>query len=108
MARNDFDNLQPMGFEQLTGINAATALASPAGSLWSATAGVPGTKARLAIFCVEGANVRWRDDGTAPTTSVGMRILKDTDMLYVGDLKAIRFIDEAGGGAAKVNVSYYK
>jgi hypothetical protein len=50
-------------------------------------------------------NVRWRDDGTAPTSSVGMPIYVGTSLLYDGDLNKIRFINTVAGG--KVNVSYY-
>ena len=51
-------------------------------------------------------NVRWRDDGTAPTATVGMQLTVSPDMLvYDGALKTIKFIEEAA--SAVLNVSYY-
>ena len=82
----------PLGFQQLTSMTAATALTPPTG-------------ARIAVIDAEVQNVRWRDDGTAPTTTVGMRIISDTQLVYSGDLAAILFIAETAGAA--LNVSYY-
>jgi hypothetical protein len=68
--------------------------------------------ARLAVpdFAIMKAltqNVAWRDDGTAPTASIGM-IIQTADPLfeYYGDLLAIQFIYVVSG--AILNVSYYK
>ena len=61
----------------------------------------------MAIIRPTGANVVWRDDGTAPTASVGM-LLTTTDsppFEYYGDLAAIQFIQAAS--SAVLNVSYY-
>lgn len=58
-----------------------------------------------ALIQPEGGDARWRDDGSDPSVAVGM-ILKDSIVLeYEGDLGMIRFI---GGGAVKLNVTYYK
>ncbi len=61
----------------------------------------------LAIIRVTAANVYWRDDGTAPTTTIGMPLLStDTVPLeYTGDLSAIQFI--AVSGSPVLDVSYY-
>lgn len=84
----------PLGYAQLTSLSGATALSSiPAG-------------ATRALLQAEGQNVRWRDDGTDPTASVGMLIYVGQLVEYVGTLSAIEFIEAAGG--AKLNVSYYK
>lgn len=101
--RDYLANLVQMGFEQMTSLAAAVNLTTPRGPLATDTSK---SVARIAIIQAEGANVRWRDDGTNPTASVGMRLMADRDMLYQGDLSAIKFIQEAGG--AKLNVSYYK
>lgn len=41
-------------------------------------------------------SVRWRDDGTAPTTTVGMQLIGGQEMDYFGDLSQIQFIAAAG------------
>ncbi len=63
-----------------------------------------------ATFCyisVESAGVRYRDDGTNPTATVGMPLLAGTaGFLYSGNLAAIKFIQTTAGAA--VDVSYYQ
>ena len=88
-----------MGYQQITP-NAATALTVP-------TTDKNGNKLQptLIVITPEGQNVRWRDDGTDPTTTVGMPIYVGTSFLYDGDLTRIKFINMVAGG--KVNVSYY-
>lgn len=84
--------LQPCGFEQITAA-ASTALSVPDG-------------AKMAMIQPEAQNVRWRDDGTAPTTAIGMLIVANDTLLYSGKLTAIRFIEVTA--TAKINVTYYK
>ena len=81
-----------LGYQQITDLSSSAALTVPAG-------------ATLALIVPETQNVRWRDDGVAPTTTVGMPVLTNTSMSYDGDLKAIRFIAATSG--AILNVSYY-
>ena len=81
-----------LGYQQITSLTSSTALTVPAG-------------ASLALIVPETQNVRWRDDGVDPTTTVGMPVLTNTSMSYDGDLNAIRFIAVASG--AVLNVSYY-
>ena len=50
-------------------------------------------------------NVRWRDDGTSPTASVGMPLAAGVTLQYDGNLKLIKFINN--GGTAELNISYY-
>jgi hypothetical protein len=59
----------------------------------------------MALIVAETQAVRWRDDGTAPTASVGMPLAVGTSLSYDGDLKAVRFIEQTA--SAKLNVSYY-
>jgi hypothetical protein len=66
---------------------------------------VPGG-ATLAIFTVEASNVRWRDDGTDPTATVGMLLVNGQSLIYNGELSAVKFIDATSG--AKIGVSYYR
>lgn len=86
-----------LGYEQVTSLSASAALTMPT---------TPSAlKPRVALIQAESQAVRWRDDGTAPSASVGMRLNPNTSMLYDGDLNKIRFIEEAA--SAKLNVSYY-
>ena len=86
------------GFQQLATLTASIGLTVPTTA--------DGTKANACIIVATGQNVRWRDDGTAPTATVGM-LLKTTDapFYYDGDLSAIRFIESAASGV--LNVCYY-
>ena len=81
-----------LGYQQITSLTSSTALTVPAG-------------ATLALIVPETQSVRWRDDGIAPTASVGMLVPAKSSMSYDGDLKAIRFIAATSG--AILNVSYY-
>ena len=83
----------PLGYEQITGLGSAKGLTVPTG----------------ATFCVvtcETEGIRWRDDGTPPTATVGMPLQNGASLSYSGDLTAIQFIQQAAG--AILNVSYYK
>jgi hypothetical protein len=88
-----------MGYQQITP-NTATALTVPA-------VAPDGSKQQptMIVITPEIQNVRWRDDGTDPTSSVGMPIYVGTSFFYDGDLTKIKFINTVAGG--KVNVSYY-
>lgn len=90
---------KPLGYQQIAVLTSSSALTVP-----GAATGV--TPARIAVIQCEGQPVRWRDDGTAPTASVGMRLLVGQELRYDGDLNSIRFIEEAA--SAKLNVSYYE
>lgn len=49
--------------------------------------------------------LRWRDDGVAPTASVGMLIDAGQTLVYTGNLSAIRLIAAEAGAIA--NIAYY-
>ena len=86
----------PLGYQQIT-----------AGTLASATALTVPTGATIAVIEVEAANVRWRDDGTSPTASVGM-ILSPNNVLTISgaaELAAIKFILQSGSPI--LDISYY-
>lgn len=87
----------PLGVGQLTAAQLASAIALP-----SIPAG-----STVAIITVDTASVKWRDDNTAPTATVGMTI-RDTDppFEYWGDLATLEFI--AVSGSPVLNVAYYK
>lgn len=84
--------LTALGYQQITSLSASTALT------------VPGS-ASVALIQAEGADVRWRDDGTAPTASVGMLLPAGAELRYTGALAALRLIQASAG--AVLNVSYY-
>lgn len=81
-----------LGYQQITSLSAATGLTVPQG-------------ATLALIVPETQNVRWRDDGTNPTASVGMPIFVGASLSYDGDFNKIRFIETTA--SATLNVSYY-
>lgn len=89
----------PLGYQQITSLGTAVGLTIPAG-------------ATHAFVNAEVANVRWRDDGTAPTASVGMLLEAEqssvpaVDLFYAGTLSQIKFI--AVSGSPKLNISYYR
>lgn len=84
---------EPRGFSQITSLSAAAGLGS-----------VP-ARSTVAIVECESQQVRWRDDGTNPTTTVG-HVMSPGDVLtYDGDLSAIKFIEVTA--SAKLNVSFY-
>lgn len=85
--------LDALGYQQITSLSAAVGLTVPAG-------------AKIALIRCQTQNVRWRDDGSNPTASVGMQMLPtDAPFPYDGELSAIKFIEETG--SAKLNVCYY-
>ncbi len=83
----------PLGYQQITSLASAAKLTVPQG-------------ATMAILEAETEAVRWRDDGTAPTASIGMLLETDTPYEYSGDLSAIQFIATTSG--AVLDVSYYQ
>ena len=77
------------------------------GSLSSAVALAPPSGATKAIITVESQSVRWRDDGVAPTASVGNLLPVGTIMFYtVLPLANMKLIETTASAA--VTVSYYK
>jgi hypothetical protein len=87
----------PLGYEQITSTNLASAhrLNVPSG-------------ATLAIIDIEGsaAIVRWRDDGVAPTATTGMPFaVGDPPLTYSAAITVIQFITSAG--TPTLNVAYY-
>ena len=75
-------------------------------SVASATGLTTPSGATIAQICVENANVRYRDDGTAPTASSGMPVAAGACFAYSGPLSVVQFI--AQSGSPILDVSYYK
>ena len=89
-----------LGYQQITSLSSATKLTVPQKDL-SGLAGSP----RIAIITPEAQAVRWRDDGVAPTASVGMPLAAGVTLQYDGDINQIKFIEQSAG--AKLNITYY-
>ncbi|MCC8963772.1 hypothetical protein H8A95_15990 [Bradyrhizobium sp. Pear76] len=87
----------PLGFCALTP-DAGAGLASCAG-------GIP-SGARSATIAVETQAIRYRDDGTAPTSTVGMPVAVGQTIVYQGTLSKIQLISQTAG--AKVSVLFYR
>jgi hypothetical protein len=84
---------EPKGYEQITDVSTAVGLTVPSG-------------ADRALVQAYTQAVRWRDDGTDPTGSVGMVLAAGATLAYDGDLAAFRAIESAS--SAELNVTYYQ
>jgi len=71
----------------------ATSLTVPAGARW-------------AVISVEDQNVRWRDDGTAPTAANGHLLYAGDSLVYSGPLGSFQLIQTAA--TAKWTATYYR
>lgn len=89
-----------LGYQQITSLSAATGLTIPARDP-NGLANTP----KIAIITPETQAVRWRDDGVAPTASVGMPLAAGVTLQYDGDLSKIKFIEQTA--SAKLNITYY-
>ncbi len=71
------------------------------------TGGIP-TGATAAFLQAETADVRWRDDGGAPTASIGNMVVHGAggQLFYAGTLSALRFI--ALSGSPLLDVAFYR
>lgn len=72
----------------------------------SLTAGGAPQSATAATIEAEAQIVRYRDDGVAPTASVGVPIAAGASILYSGPLDVIQFIEATS--TAKVNILFYR
>jgi hypothetical protein len=60
----------------------------------------------MALVQAEAQDVRWRDDGTNPTATVGMILSSGQVLKYdSATIASVKFIQVAA--SAKLNVSYY-
>lgn len=83
----------PKGYSQITSLSAAAGLGTvPAGG-------------QTALIQCQDQQVRWRDDGVDPTTTVGSLLSPGETLIYDGDLATIRLIEVLA--SAKLNVSFY-
>jgi len=82
----------PLGYQQIAMSGAAVALTAPSGTQYAVI--IPSTAAT------------WRDDGTNPTSTVGMPIQANAALVYYGNagLTALRVF----GATGTLNVAYYQ
>lgn len=83
--------LTPAGFQQITTGASASALTVPGGATYA--------------LVQADAAIRYRDDGTNPTATVGILISAAGVLFYTGSLAAFRLIGVVVG--ATVNIAYY-
>lgn len=85
----------PLGYAQgdvSTVVLLSTLLAIPPGATY-------------VVVTPESDGIRWRDDGTNPTASVGMPLAAGATLSYDGDPAKLRVVAQTG--TATVNVAYY-
>lgn len=92
-----FGNLSPIkgSFCQITLTGTATTLQSGCTKFPA--------NANAALITVETASARWRDDGTAPTASVGQLLGSGSAVYYQGDLTQLNFIAVSGSPVLDIN-----
>lgn len=89
-----------LGYQQITGLSSAKGLTVPSVDLNGLAC-----RPSIALITPETQGVRWRDDDTDPTASVGMPLAAGVTLQYDGDLTKIKFIEQTA--SAKLNISYY-
>lgn len=95
-----------INFQQFTSNTIAT---TPTACSTALLTDAQGNKANAALFSTGGSTgaIRWRDDGTAPTSSIGIRLPAGVaPYFYQGDLNRLLFIADSVPGNADVNVVY--
>lgn len=85
--------MKSLGYQQITSLSSATALTVPAGT-------------SLAIIRPQTQNVRWRDDGTNPSSTVGYPLnVGDELRCDTWSMANIKFIEVTASAA--LNICYY-
>lgn len=59
----------------------------------------------VVLMQAESQNIRWRDDGTAPTASVGMVLAAGESFLFEGNINNLKVIETTA--SAKLNLNFY-
>jgi hypothetical protein len=93
--QSDYIAERPLGYQQFAAgtIDAASALAIPEGC-------------SLILIVAEAQAVRWRDDGTDPTATIGQPLAVGVEMRYTSRSPTrLKFIAQVAG--AILNVTYY-
>ena len=85
-----------LGYQQSTSISTSSAINLPS---------VPSGSVGSFLLSVETSGIRWRDDGTDPTSSVGQPVALGQAFCYGNDPHTVRVIGQTVG--ATINVTYY-
>ena len=94
---------RPLGFQQLTLTGSAQKLTLP-----TVNTNLSMTVGFAVIQCTGAATTdyaSWRDDGTAPTNTIGLQLFSGQELDYSGDVTALQFI--IGSGSPVLNIAYY-
>lgn len=90
----------PLGHFQPAAVDAATTLTSIVG-VQIAARGIS-----LVLITPQTQAIRWRDDGTAPTATIGYPLAVGAELRYTGQgLANLQFISQVAG--AIINVAVY-
>ena len=92
----------PIDFEQIT-------MSGTAGTLASFLAGgvIPSGAKHMMIY-PETNDIRWRADGTNPTTSVGLVMTGDEQWVFENQGTIFTVMKIIGTNGTKINVHFYK
>lgn len=90
----------PDGYCQITVLTSAVNLVTASCS----TGSVP-AQGIVAEICVSGQAIRYRDDGTAPTASIGIPVAAGTCFQYAGNIAKLSVIQQSA--TATVDASFY-
>lgn len=94
-----------LAFQQFTSTVITTAVTLST-TLMKDVLGAPANAVYVSVGGSTGA-VRYRDDGTAPTSNIGMRLPSGAaPFLLQGNLQKLQFIADAVPGNADVNITY--
>jgi hypothetical protein len=89
-----------LGYQQITSLATVQSLTVPTRDAQGMS-----VKPSLALITPLTQTVRWRDDGVAPTATVGMPLLAGVTLQYDGDMSRIQFIEVTA--SAELNIAYY-
>jgi hypothetical protein len=107
MSQSSFWADRPLGYAQSAAVDASTLISSltfATPGIASPAAGLP-PGAQLLLIQPQTQGIRWRDDGTAPTATVGYPLAVGSELRYTGAMNALRVISQTAG--AIINVVAY-
>lgn len=95
-----------VGFQQFLSSALTAVVSASTALLQDIQRGIPANAAMISIGGSTGA-IRFRDDGTSPTSNIGMRLPAGViPYFYQGDLQKLKFIADSVPGNADVNITY--
>lgn len=95
----------PLGYQQFTSVSTSSAVSISSSAPATGTTGIPAGTTVVLVY-VESSGIRWRDDGTAPTSAIGNPVAAGQAFIYTGALPKFQFIGQTAG--ATVDVTYYQ